>query len=113
MNNEVKAKWIAALRSGEFKQGQRYLAYENEGSIYHCAIGVLCELAHREGIVSRTIDEHGYYYYDNKGSFPPDRVMEWAGITSFPRINGKAIVFMNDDYGLSFSEIADQIEIGL
>lgn len=42
MNPELKAKWVAALRSGEFKQGEEALASkENDGSYTNCCIGVL------------------------------------------------------------------------
>lgn len=49
MNNEEKLvefrEWVAALRSGEFKQGTNYLAYTfGEDEILYCCLGVKCEL---------------------------------------------------------------------
>ncbi len=41
MNPEIKAKWVAALRSGQYQQGAEYL--ENDGR--YCCLGVLCEVA--------------------------------------------------------------------
>jgi len=35
-----KAKWIKALRSGKFEQGQHYLQYGNE----YCCLGVACRI---------------------------------------------------------------------
>ncbi len=46
MNPERKAQWVAALRSGEFPQGQSELKTA-EGEF--CCLGVACELAYREG----------------------------------------------------------------
>lgn len=41
MTPELKAAWIAALRSGEYKQGHEYL---HQGEQF-CCLGVLCEVA--------------------------------------------------------------------
>lgn len=40
LTQEIKDKWIAALTSGEYKQGQGYLRL---GDTY-CCLGVLCDL---------------------------------------------------------------------
>ena len=42
MNPELKARWIAALRSGDYKQGTEAL-YSPEMDAY-CCLGVLAEL---------------------------------------------------------------------
>jgi hypothetical protein len=39
---EFKEKWIAALRSGKFKQGSGYLQDGDE----YCCLGVACRIAH-------------------------------------------------------------------
>jgi hypothetical protein len=45
MDPEVKAKWVEALRSGEYKQGQLLLKKERpDGTAKHCCLGVLCEI---------------------------------------------------------------------
>src|SRR5579863_4017381 len=41
MNQEFKAKWIAALRSDKYKQGQRVL--RNKKNEF-CCLGVACDL---------------------------------------------------------------------
>lgn len=41
---EVKDKWLEALKSGKFKQGQFSLMQEVDGEIRHCCIGVLGEV---------------------------------------------------------------------
>jgi hypothetical protein len=40
MDAQLKAKWIEALRSGEYEQGHLYLRKNGR----HCCLGVLCEL---------------------------------------------------------------------
>lgn len=40
LNKSDKKKWVEALRSGKYKQGQGYLY--NEG--LHCCLGVACEI---------------------------------------------------------------------
>lgn len=53
MNPEVKAEWVAALRSGEYHQGTSALrnvttALENAPAT-HCCLGVLCDLYAKKG----------------------------------------------------------------
>ncbi len=53
MNSEVKAEWVAALRSGEYRQGTGHLrnvttALENAPAT-HCCLGVLCDLYAKKG----------------------------------------------------------------
>jgi len=43
---ELKAHWLAALRGGQYRQGEGYLCAKNEGGTYqHCCLGVLAEVA--------------------------------------------------------------------
>lgn len=41
MDTELKAKWVAALRSGEYQQARGTL-FDGEG---YCCLGVLCKVA--------------------------------------------------------------------
>ena len=51
MNADLKARWVAALRSGEYKRGSSTLkralmAGDTFTGLYeHCCLGVLCEVA--------------------------------------------------------------------
>jgi len=45
---EIKAQWVAALRSGEYVKGRNHL--QKDGKF--CCLGVLCELAVKAGIVT-------------------------------------------------------------
>lgn len=61
MNPEIKAKWLAALRSGAYTQGIGQLVrYTNRESKY-CCLGVLCDVLTKEGIP-------GLMYSDNQSN---------------------------------------------
>jgi len=114
MNKENVAKWVAALRSGEYKQGQRALRYEDlTGETRHCCLGVLCELAGIE--ITNSQDKLPRAY----------PAAQWLGIetTTDNLENGVTVVGSLDgepptmhylsginDQGVSFERIADLIE---
>lgn len=50
MNPEYKAPWLAALRSGKYKQTQRVL-YDGSG---YCCLGVLCKVAGSNFVITNT-----------------------------------------------------------
>ncbi len=114
MNDEVRAKWLTALRSGEYKQGKRVLRQNDK----LCCLGVLCDLAVKEGIIplptilsDEDDNEYDLYYYDNEPTHLPYKVMRWAGISSNdPRVGGIELTRLNDLLGLPFTEIANRIE---
>ncbi len=50
MNPEITAKWVAALRSGEYVQAKKQLrvtivSSDAEDRFSYCCLGVLCEVA--------------------------------------------------------------------
>lgn len=93
MNTELKAKWIKALRSGEYEQGQRFLCLDGA----YCCLGVL-----------REIQEPGArYHYEGTSELRP----EHNGGLTWEQMDHLANA-MNDK-GVSFSEIADWIETNL
>lgn len=135
MNPEVKARWVAALRSGKFKQGHETLARildAEDGSgteIRHCCLGVLCELAAAEGIVTRRRNGNlGRIAFDDATAHLPGSVRKWASIVDgagkfnptdadFKNFGQTVtLVDLNDGLGLragspsTFDEIADVIE---
>lgn len=117
MKPEIKAAWIAALRSGEYSQTTGHL----RDDVGYCCLGVLCDLAAKEGIGQWTDD--GTFLtggeMDNN-SVPPDNVVVWAGLQSpNPLIEpegGYHLAIYNDGApwaGIkphSFAEIASLIE---
>lgn len=88
MDTELKAKWMAALRSGEYRQTTNTLCDELPMPSY-CCLGVLCVIAKQE------LDSSAY---------------NW--LTKTTRDYGP-FVEMNDDQGKTFPEIADYIEKNL
>lgn len=104
MNQEIKARWVAALRSGEYPQAINRLRAEGG----YCCLGVLCELAVADGVISNLGmgEDDGFLYGINPegqmtGSEPetsdtvlPKAVIEWAGIE---RIDGGAPVVTPDE----------------
>jgi hypothetical protein len=125
VNPDVKAKWLEALRSGDYTQGTGKLAgpdVEN-GEPSYCCLGVLCDVAVKEGVIPPPYQEmmpQGRYYlrFVDEGGYLPTLVMKWAELASVnPTIgrNGdyRRQVSSWNDSGTPFSEIADMIEASL
>jgi hypothetical protein len=87
MDTELKAKWVEALRSGDYKQTSHVLHDEQENA--YCCLGVLCIVAKKE------LDGETYPWLDK----------ETGDYSRF--------VTMNDEEGKSFGQIADYIEANL
>lgn len=109
--NENAKKWVAALRSGRYKQD----GGELQGRDGYCCLGVACavyEEVHGDVLFKGS---GGYYtggFLD--GSYA--RVREWLGLTSkqgcFEDADGfhNTLVNVNDSSGANFNDIADVIE---
>jgi len=128
MNEEVKKKWIAALRSGEYEQGQSRLRPSEDT---YCCLGVLCDLYVKEtGIGEWRDDDVAFQYGRFKDAYIfrhpdeeavrshlPNKVLEWADMeTEMGKIrlaSGKntTLILLNDR-GSSFEEIAQALETG-
>ncbi len=124
MNSQVKEKWIAALRSGEYQQGDGKLR-NRDG---YCCLGVLCDLYSKEKNTKwefRGDDETihlpmDYWYFDGESEFLPKSVMEWAEIEAdCPEVAvededaGESIydsIANLNDSGYSFSALSNIIE---
>lgn len=99
---EFKTKWIAALRSGEYKQGNESLY--NPSNNTHCCLGVACRVAGEDPLMS---DEDGFI----EGlELVPEILHGDCGIP-------EKLAYMNDaihgESHHSFDEIADWIEENL
>lgn len=133
MNNEIKTKWVAALRGGEYKQAR--FALNTDGGM--CCLGVLCDLYRKEhpdgpdwnfrlpletdsAIPSVRREEVGFF--DEEMNVLPPSVEIWAEVSSNnPTLHELAtadrtsddfptsLANLNDD-GLTFPQIADVIE---
>jgi hypothetical protein len=117
MNKEVKDIWTKELRSGQRNQGVLSLGYVEDGKDRFCCLGILCELAVKEGIIERIIDKDSYIY-DGYVTALPEAVQKWAELGQFTRIKLKEgevikhvdITHINDVLEYSFEKIADLIE---
>lgn len=113
MNADVKAKWVAALRSGEYKKGSGNLRAEYPDSpdpIQYCCLGVLCELSPFE---SQTI---GYVTeWDENSTYLPPSVQQWAGLDMCNPVvpfddRELTLADVNDRTEATFDDIANLIE---
>lgn len=107
LDPEFKAQWLAALRSGEFKQGKHALCRITPEGDEYCCLGVAHELIHGPeawGAPSLLLNgchsEKRRSVHGNSGWFTPPGLGEGAK---------NALAGMNDS-GATFDEIADYIE---
>ena len=133
MDQQIKAEWVAALRSGGYKQGVHFLRQDDK----FCCLGVLCDLHHKahqkEGeddtinswfpTINPDIDDAPCfsYRYGNTTSLP-SVVVDWCGLHSCDPPVQRIASFENDhvtqdgtlslfnDQGATFDQIADIIE---
>lgn len=108
---EILAKWIKALRSGEYIQGHRSLKdidYFYAGKTQYCALGLLLHTM----VDDNNINEHpsNFSVYNHRTSLSDTaetRLPAW--LEESLGIYQDAIIALNDSYA-SFSSIADYIE---
>lgn len=110
MNPEIKQRWIAALKSGDYNQA----FYKLRAGDNFCCLGVLCDL-HSKETGNEWIQDSDSYYMGQRVSLP-EKVMAWAGLDLYKSrkvlLPKTKIVLsaMNDSYGKTFDEIATLIE---
>ena len=114
MNQEIKRRWVEALRSGEYKQGREALKCQGQ----FCCLGVLCDL-HAKETNTKWVDHINKDFssdYLDQDSVLPIQVMDWAGtqgsdpvITTRESIS-RCITHYNDGERYDFIQLADLIE---
>ena len=126
MNQEIKQKWVDALRSGKYEQGRGFLRVGDK----FCCLGVLCDLYMVEngGKWEATFNGQGAQGFYTGGAdsrsfnrhLPTRHVRNWAELNeSDPHISDLDVELsvLNDGMtGLgdkSFDDIADLIEDNL
>lgn len=121
MNPQIKARWVKALRSGDYDQGHGRLHQKDPNGVsYFCCLGVLCDLASKENIVSEivayTTSDGVSMIYDDDESWLPASVSEWAGvdhqgffIEGMHSFEFSTLAELNDS-GATFVDIAKIIE---
>ena len=125
MRKDVAKKWVKALRSGKYKQGETYLKqfnYDNEQP-RHCCLGVLCELYndsmrknHKKTLstkVRNKLTTDCVAFNNKEGELPPV-VMKWADIIDpigrYIIIDEFGSLADMNDCGKTFKTIANFIE---
>jgi len=111
MDQSIKEKWVEALRSGDYEQGEGALRQKDKknGSNKYCCLGVLCDIVEEEveggwrtwsdvtyQFAAYNADEESYdSARENKSvEFLPRFVREHAGLES-----GEPDVLVNDASG--------------
>lgn len=125
MNPEIKAQWVAALRSGDYEQGAGNLCVvDSEGEHpEYCCLGVLEHLRELSGApVKVATDAFGVVSFDGEEQTLSRVTIEWSGIRDenpvvdyndgYVTVEGGTLADLNDG-GMSFEEIADLIEAQL
>lgn len=109
--NENAKQWVAALRSGEFKQGAgRLRKAEN-----YCCLGVACELYRRQDPAGHQWTEvlKEVFNFMDKADSLPEPVRLWLGLTqpsgAYTADISISLAGKNDE-GVTFTELADLIE---
>jgi hypothetical protein len=127
MKPEIKARWLAALRSGNYRQAKYRLREGND----FCCLGVLCDILSpdiggewvkpKEKETAWPVTEHSFQFRcrtdhqntEDVGGLLHERVAEVAGLdTNQLGVSFKPHLTLADlnDQGKSFAQIADTIE---
>ena len=130
MKKEIATRWVKALRSGKYKQGQNHLCVLTSKGAEHCCLGVLTDMYQKDCKRKKikplpTKDNYSDYRercavgYGSTNEFQVlhSKVKNWAGMKTKsglipnddPEMDDIELTVMNDD-GDSFKKIANFIE---
>ena len=104
LTEKQKSDWIAALRSGEYKQGSEFLKRDGK----FCCLGVLTE------INGWSFENQTYLSEEGAEAVKADAAtgtgnLEFMGLPKYKDTTYPTLAAMNDA-GVSFAEIADFLE---
>lgn len=112
MNSQIKQKWIDALLSGKYTQGQSKL-YSGDG---FCCLGVLCDIYAKEvgdfawlkKDPSKTVDNDkwDYWYFDDQSEVLPECVSKWSDLNEKDPV--VINVVLDQDYITTLSSMNDK-----
>jgi hypothetical protein len=109
MNKELKDRWVAALRGGDYEQGDGSLCADNSGKLSYCCLGVLCDIVNPHNWKHHGCGNSSMYQFENdeeSWDMPTKSFLESRGISWW---EAETLSNMNDG-GESFSVIATYIE---
>jgi len=102
-----KAKWLAALRSGDFEKGQFTLHNKTQNN--YCCLDVACRINHKQKVLAGAfIDENTF-----KKDLDKIRVPKILKGDSDNNIVTEKLSDMNDSGKYSFKQIANWIDKNL
>lgn len=122
MNQDIKARWLTALRSGKYEQGRTLLRQFDGTKDLFCCLGVLLDQEsvgewkkHDIELFGRSRDSIAYYcetFLDEDNHMLCD--LSYKRLTSYgmERQHQHDLIAMNDG-GKTFAEISDWIEANL
>lgn len=106
-----RAKWVKALRSGDYKQARGQLKKVDGNRVGMCCLGVACDLSG----LGKWDESNAYITGENReDSVLPTEVMDWLGLADDSGCfheKGRTIGLTDkNDKGASFKQIAAIIE---
>lgn len=115
--SDLRQKWIAALRSGDFKQGRGLLGNEMKGYKEYCCLGVLVEVSD----IPKSWEDNGflrcYGTFDdadgnpiNYSSSPSCIPVSLRNAVGLSCMDADKLMHMNDVEKATFEEIANYLE---
>lgn len=115
MDQQVKQRWLNALRGGDYKQG-RYTLRRPGNTVSedtYCCLGVLCDVVDSSRWISQSWDgEPSPFAYGHSGNSHSldDEAMTIAGVNDD---DVEILMNLNDFQLRSFGEIANYVEANL
>ena len=112
MRVEWKKRWVQALRSGEYLQGNGSLKKKDENGVaVYCCLGVLCDIVDPKAW--GLLDSESTKFRNQLEGVLPISIMKDVGLDSLNPVIGPEKMHCaraNDDDKKTFIEIADLIE---
>lgn len=103
MDQEIKQKWVQALRSGDYEQGMGTLCKDGK----YCCLGVLGEVLD----LPKEKNEYGRTYYNGNSTYL--YLTDGGEFLNLPLVKQVPLADMNDSGRYTFNDIADYIEENL
>jgi len=104
--------WLKALRSGTYKQARSklHMLDANGQTVGLCCLGVACEVFIQSGGELKMEKVRNVVRYGGRAHYLPAAVQEWLGLCTEHGSFEKGALANKNDYGATFTQIADLIE---